>query len=770
MGITASSNLMHYRIVEKLGAGGMGEVWLAEDTRLGREVAIKVLPAELTNDAERVRRFMQEARAASSLNHPNIITVYDIGEGEAGRFIVMEFVSGRTLRKVISEELSLETFLAIGLQTAKALAAASSAGITHRDIKPENIMVRDDGYVKVLDFGLARLWSAHQTKSDFETATMTLQTNPGELMGTVAYMSPEQASGGLVGYPSDVFALGIVLYELATGRHPFKSDSLVGYLHAITLQAVSPLTSLKPEIPVSVEALILRMLEKDPEKRPTAAEIARALEEIDRHGASNTQSMPEIAAISTPAAILNAYEQREWESAYQALQQLQSSRSLSAEEFEMLATSALWLSRFDDCIEMRERAFAAYLRAGRKADAARMALDLFTGHNYKNSRIVAQGWLKRAERLIAEEPDCVERGYLIRRHALAALGQGDHALAMDLNREVREIADRFHDSDLLTMSNHLEGRILIARGDTSAGMSLVDEAMAGAVAGEVNPFTLGDLFCNTMQLCESLGDFNRAREWNEAAMAWCEFDVASPWPSVCRVHSAKTMRNQGRWVEAERVARNACDILLKCGHDMGAGDAYKELGDLELRKGDHAAAEVAYQKAHELGIDPVPGLPMLRLAQGNREAAEKMLDRALGESTGNPLHRAELLVARMEVGLAGNRLPETESAANELMSIADTYDSAMYRAHSLKGRGAVALARGDISDAATLLRESWSLFRESGFPYEAAQARMLLGEAYLKHGNNDDARMQFDAARKTFGELGAMPDLDAVQLRLQALG
>ncbi len=147
-------NISHYRIIKKLGAGGMGEVWLAEDTRLDRKVALKLLPAEFTQDADRVRRFMQEAKAASALNHPNIITVYDIGESAAGRFIVMELVAGRTLRGVIALDNSLETLLALGSQMAKALNAAHAAGITHRDIKPDNIMVRDDGYVKELDFGL----------------------------------------------------------------------------------------------------------------------------------------------------------------------------------------------------------------------------------------------------------------------------------------------------------------------------------------------------------------------------------------------------------------------------------------------------------------------------------------------------------------------------------------------------------------------------------------------------------------------------------------
>ena len=272
--------IQHYRIVSKIGAGGMGEVWLAEDTRLDRQVALKLLPNEFAQESDRVRRFMQEAKAASALNHPNIITVYDIGESEAGRFIVMELVAGRTLRTVIAADNSLETLLTLSSQMAKALSAAHAAGITHRDIKPDNIMVRDDGYVKVLDFGLARLRPV--TESDEEAATLAQQTMPGQLMGTVAYMSPEQARGETVNHPSDIFALGVVLYELATRRHPFKSETLVGYLHAITLQTPPPLKQLQPHLPAALEALILRMLEKDASQRPTAHEVAQALQEIEK--------------------------------------------------------------------------------------------------------------------------------------------------------------------------------------------------------------------------------------------------------------------------------------------------------------------------------------------------------------------------------------------------------------------------------------------------------------------------------------------------------
>src|SRR4030095_13359820 len=241
---------------------------------------------EFTADSERVRRFTLEAKAASALNHPNIIAVHDIGECETGRFIVMEFVAGSTLRTIIAKDNSLETLLRLGGQMAKALSAAHASGITHRDIKPDNIMVRDDGYLKMLDFGLARLLPT--TSSDPEGATLAQQTTPGTVMGTLAYMSPEQASGQFASAPSDVFALGVVLYELATGRHPFKSETMIGYLHAITSQVPPSMTSLKSQLPAALDDLILRMLEKHSSSRPTASEVAQALQEIEKYGSSNT--------------------------------------------------------------------------------------------------------------------------------------------------------------------------------------------------------------------------------------------------------------------------------------------------------------------------------------------------------------------------------------------------------------------------------------------------------------------------------------------------
>ena len=255
----------------------MGEVWRARDTRLNREVAIKVLPAALAKDAGRLRRFEQEAMAASALNHPSIVTIHEIGKTDAGRFIVMELVRGQTLRAV-SKPCAIDLLVNVGSQIAKALSATHAAGITHRDIKPDNVMLRDDGYVKVLDFGVARL--VPQTATDEEAATLTYRTAPGALLGTLAYMSPEQARGLQVTPAADIFALGVVFYELATGRHPFKADSMIAVLHSIASQTPASPSRLNPEVPASLDALIMRMLEKDAALRPTAVEVSEALGEV----------------------------------------------------------------------------------------------------------------------------------------------------------------------------------------------------------------------------------------------------------------------------------------------------------------------------------------------------------------------------------------------------------------------------------------------------------------------------------------------------------
>lgn len=269
--------ISHYRVIEKLGGGGMGVVYKAEDLNLGRAVALKFLPKELALEAQSLERFRHEARAASALNHPNIVTVHEIVDSEAGPFLVMEWIQGETLRKSMKRGLDLTRLAQYGIQVARALRAAHEAGIIHRDIKPENIMVRPDGYVKLVDFGLARV-----TTIGFDSETRSLPlTRQGTLLGTLAYFSPEQARTEMLQSSSDIFSLGLVLYEAAVGRHPFASSSKFAIVNGILTQ--NPLTPsrINPEIPHTLERLILAMLEKDARLRPSAAEVEQVLASLE---------------------------------------------------------------------------------------------------------------------------------------------------------------------------------------------------------------------------------------------------------------------------------------------------------------------------------------------------------------------------------------------------------------------------------------------------------------------------------------------------------
>src|SRR5947207_6645954 len=236
--LSSGTKLGRYEIRAKLGEGGMGEVYLAEDTQLHRKVALKVLPAEVASNQDRMRRFDQEAQAAAALNHPNIAHIYEIGESEGTHFIAMEFVDGSTLRELINHQQTDPAKLLRHLQhVAQGLAKAHAAGIVHRDLKPDNIMVTREGHAKILDFGLAKLLEpaklSGSDSSELATAIMPQHSTPGAVMGTVGYMSPEQAQGKTneIDHRSDIFSFGCILFETATGRKPFEGDSIVKSLH-----------------------------------------------------------------------------------------------------------------------------------------------------------------------------------------------------------------------------------------------------------------------------------------------------------------------------------------------------------------------------------------------------------------------------------------------------------------------------------------------------------------------------------------------------------
>ncbi|MEW6210816.1 MAG: protein kinase [Acidobacteriota bacterium] len=276
MNLEPGNRIKHYEIISPIGAGGMGEVYKAHDTTLGRAAALKILPASVADDQDRMRRFVQEAKSASALNHPHIVTIYEVGqaqadEGSSLHYIAMEYIEGETLTtKIHRQRTPLKKLIEFLAQVADGLAKAHSAGIVHRDLKPDNIMISVDGYAKILDFGLAKLTEVKKTAGEVQEEAETLmmqRTQPGMVMGTIGYMSPEQVQGKEVDHRSDIFSFGCILYEAATGKKPFEGESIIDSMHKIVYSQAPPIVEINPEVPIELQRIIRKCLAKGADER-----------------------------------------------------------------------------------------------------------------------------------------------------------------------------------------------------------------------------------------------------------------------------------------------------------------------------------------------------------------------------------------------------------------------------------------------------------------------------------------------------------------------
>jgi len=737
-----------YAIERELGRGGMATVYLAQDVKHGRPVAIKVLAPELAAAVGR-ERFLREIATAARLNHPHIMPLHDSGEANGFLYFVMPYVEGESLRDrlVREKQLPIDDAITIVRQVASALSYAHSRDVVHRDVKPDNVLLSEGGAI-VADFGIAAAVLAAGGKL----------TQTGVILGTPAYMSPEQGAGerGLDGR-SDIYSLGCVLYEMLTGEPPFTGPTAQAIIAKRFTDPVPSARRLRETVSPALDRAVTKSLARAPADRfATPHDFAKAL--ITTEDLIEEMAAPRV--VETPRredareAGRDAFARHAWRQAFETLSQAQQEQPLAVEDVERLGESAWWIGRIDECIAARERAYATYLDQGKPGSAAAVAVRLAEDFFRRQAKSLGNGWLKRAERLLQDVPECAEHGALLRLHAVLALDEGDVEKALGLARRTLDLATRFRDPDLHALALHDIGRMLVSKGALVEGMALVDEAMAAAVGGDIGPEVTGRIYCNMLGTCEKLADYQRAAEWSQAAHRWCEQHTESGFPGICRVHRAELMRLRGAWSNAETEALRASQELQGFYH-IAAGEAFYEVGEIRLRMGDLKRAEEVFRQAHELGREPVPGLALLRLAEGKVDAARVLIDRAVADRAEGSLDRAKLLPARVQIALATDELDLARGAATELDAIAAAYGSTALKASAAHARGAVQLAEGSGDGAVSTLRRACKLWQEVQLPYETASARLLLAEAYRSTGATEDADLEVQAATSAFKGLGA---------------
>src|SRR6476646_3453909 len=470
-------------------------------------------------------------------------------------------------------------------------------------------------------------------------------------------------------------------------------------------------------------------------------------------------------AIDPTALARDAASRQSWREAFEAYEQLDQA-TLIAEDLECYGEAAWWRGKLGEAIRLRERAYVAYSGEGKDLAAARVALTLSWDEANRGSFSVAHGWFATAERLLEHAEESAVHGRVaLTRASNAMFAEGNYPLAIESFERAYEVARRFGDRDTQMLALAGKGRALMKSGEIEQGLQLLDEGSAAAVSGELQAYSTTLVYCMTISSCQDVGDFRRAAEWTEAANRWCDRLDVTGFPGACRIHRAELMRLRGDLEAAEKVALAACDEVQDFERYITAMGHY-EVGEIRRRLGDFGAADQAYARANELGHDPQPGLALLRLAEGKVDAAVAGITRTL-EETEEPLSRLRRLPARVEIAVATGDLRTARSAAAELEQLVDSYEIGGHRAPAFDAAvhiaaGRIALAEGDTDEAVRRLRQARDQWREVGAPFETAQARLLLGVAFRRHGDEHAAIAELDAAHSTFERIGAKSDAERV--------
>jgi DNA-binding CsgD family transcriptional regulator len=453
------------------------------------------------------------------------------------------------------------------------------------------------------------------------------------------------------------------------------------------------------------------------------------------------------------------YQQHAWADAYQAFLRADQETPLSPEDLELLAMAAYLVGRDEDYLKTLERAYNAQRDARRRLRAVRCAFWLGFRLLMRGEIGGATGWFSRARRLLERNArECAERGYLLLPVVEQRLEAGDYEAAYTAAADAATIGERCGDSELIACARHQQGRARLQQAQVEAGLALLDETMVAVTAGELSPLVTGLMYCSVIAACQQVYALDRAREWTAALTRWCDGqpDMVA-FAGICQVHRAEIMQLRGTWPEAIAEARRACARSQGIDRRATAAALYQQ-AEVHRLKGEFAAAEEAYRGASQLGLEPQPGLALLRLVQGRVDAAVTAV-RRVASTTMNRLRRLGMLPAYVEIMLAAGEVQDARNACRELEDIARSFDTGVPNAIAAQARGAVDLAEGNAQAALGSLGRAFEVWQKIQAPYAAARVRVLIGLACSALGDEDGADLEFDAARSIFERLGATPDL-----------
>lgn len=458
------------------------------------------------------------------------------------------------------------------------------------------------------------------------------------------------------------------------------------------------------------------------------------------------------------------YERREWNDAFEALSLADRASPLDADDLQRLAWSAGLTARDDELLATQERVYHAHLNANQTLAAARAAFWLGFRLLARGEIGKAGGWLGRAQRLVElHGEDCVEEGYLLLPAGQRHLSAGDAAQAQDCACRAAAIGERHGEADLVAFARGLHGRALLAQSRVAEGLALLDEAMVAASSGELSPVVTGIIYCSAIASCHRVFALDRCREWTAALSTWCAVNPQlGMFTGHCLVHRAEVMEMSGSWPEAVEEARRAVQRCVRDIESDAAGHAHYREAEIHRLRGEFALAENAYRDASRLGFEPQPGLALLRLAQGDRDAAASASRRIVG-ATRERIARTRYLPAHVEIMLAVGDLDDARAAARELQDTAAILKTDVLAAIAGHACASVHLAEGNPHEVLAPVRLAFTTWQQLGAPYLAARLRVLLARACVALRDVDSARLELEGAREVFERLGARPDLAGVE-------